>query len=134
MPSLLNGRRILVLEDDYLAALDMRQMIEDWGGMVVGPVARLDQALALARSEELDGAVLDVKLDGCFSFPAADELMLQGVPVIFVTGYESEMLPVRFADTPRLAKPLTENASGKTLRKVFRGEASGPAARTGGSR
>lgn len=127
MPRLLDGRRILVLEDDYLAAIDMSQVIEEWGGVVVGPVARVDQALALARSEELDGAILDVKLDGGFSYPVADELTAKGVSVIFVTGYETGMLPERFAATPRLAKPLTEKTSGSILRKVFAGDASGPA-------
>lgn len=134
MPNQLDGRRILILEDDFLAALDMSQMVEGWGGTVIGPVSRLDQALALARAQELDGAILDVRLDGCFSFPAADELMARRVPVVFVTGYEMEMLPERFAGTPRLAKPLSELSGGKTFCKVFGGRASGPAGPTGGSR
>lgn len=134
MAKLLDGYRILVLEDDYLAALDMSQMIEECGGTVVGPVARVDQALALAHSEDLDGAVLDVKLDGGFSYPVADELRAKGVAVVFVTGYETGMLPERFAATPRLAKPLTGSAGGKVLRDAFAGGASEPAGRTGGSR
>lgn len=134
MPKLLDGHRILVVEDDYLAAIDMSQMIEECGGTVVGPVARLEQALVLARSEELDGAVLDVKLNGGFSYPVADELTAKGVSVVFVTGYESGMLPERFAGMPRLAKPVTGNAGGKILRRVFAGGAPGPAGRAGGGR
>lgn len=134
MPNELNGRRILVLEDDYLAAIDIAQMIEDWGGTVVGPVSRLDQGLALASSEVLDGAVLDVKLNGSCSFAAADALMTKGVPVVFVTGYGTEMLPERFAGTPTLAKPLSEISGGKTLRKVLAGGAPGPGGPTGGGR
>ena len=119
MPELLDGRRILVLEDEYLVALDMKQMIEDWGGTVVGPVGRLAQAFALAESEELDGALLDVCLKGDLSFAVADELIAKGVPVIFVTGYDTPMLPERFATTPRLAKPFSEIAGERMMRKVF---------------
>lgn len=119
MENLLDGRRILILEDEYLAALDMSQMVEERGGVVVGPASRLDQALALVRSEPCDGAILDVRLDGDTSFPVADALMEAGVPVIFATGYDRTMLPTRFAATPKLAKPFTERGVERILRKVF---------------
>ena len=58
MERFLEGRRILVLEDNYFAALDVQEMIEDLGGLVLGPVGRLNQAQALVRSHPLDGAIL----------------------------------------------------------------------------
>jgi DNA-binding NtrC family response regulator len=119
VPKLLGGLRLLILEDDYLAALDLAQMVEEQGGTVVGPVARLDQARALADMEGLDGAILDVDLSGETSLPLADELMARGVPVVLCTGYDPAMLPERFAALPRLDKPSTRIASERILRRVF---------------
>jgi CheY-like chemotaxis protein len=115
----LNGRRILVVEDEYLPSLVMVQMIEDLGGTAVGPVARTDQALALARSEALDGAVLDVRLNGGFSYAVADELMAKGLPVVFATGYDASMLPPRFANITLVRKPFSIVTVERTLEEVF---------------
>lgn len=115
----LDGQRILILEDEYLAALDMSLMIEQQGGTVVGPAGRLEQAQALVLSEALDAAILDVKMNGDYSFDLADDLISQGVPVIFATGYDIRMLPERFAGTSILAKPITVSGLERALREVF---------------
>lgn len=119
MDNFLEGRRLLVLEDDYLVALDVQQMIEDLGGIVVGPVGRLDQARELVRAEQLDGAVLDVNLDGTTSYALARELRGSGVAVVFLTGYESESLEEEFRGVPRVGKPLDANAGARLLRDAF---------------
>ena len=116
MAQLLSGLTILVVEDEFLAALEMKDMIEDRGGSVAGPVGRLEGALALARSEPLDAGVLDVALNGVTSFPVADALIDRAVPVIFATGYAAETFPDRFASTPKLTKPVSR----KTLERAFR--------------
>ena len=116
---MLSGKRILVAEDEYLPALELQEMIENWGGTVIGPVSRLEQALSLVRSEELDGAILDVMLNRDTSFPVADELIAKGIPVIFVTGYDASLLPERFGSLPRLSKPYTEGESAGLLQRVF---------------
>lgn len=119
MSTLLNGRRILVLEDQYPLALDMKDMVEAHGATVVGPVGRVEQALELVRSERIDGAILDVRLHDHDSLPVADELVTRGIPVIFATGYVTDQLPERFANTPRIAKPFSRIGLERTLRKVF---------------
>ena len=65
----LNGLRILLVEDDFLIAMDIKQSIEMLGGKVVGPFGRLKEAQELARRENFDGAVLDVRLDGDLTYP-----------------------------------------------------------------
>lgn len=115
----LDGSRILIIEDEFMAALDLGQMIEDMGGTVVGPAGKVDQALDLARSQELDGAVLDVNLNGDTSFAVADALADRGIPFIFATGYALDMLPRRFAQVPRLAKPFSEGAVARSLARVI---------------
>jgi CheY-like chemotaxis protein len=116
---MLDSKRILVAEDEYLPALELRTLIENWGGTVLGPVARLEQALRLARSQDLDGAILDVMLDRDTSFPVADELLAKGIPIVFATGYDASLLPARFSSIPKLPKPYTENGSAELLRRVF---------------
>ena len=121
MGQLLTGRKILVVEDQFMAALEMKDMIQERGGTVVGPVARLEQALRLARSEELDAGLLDYALDHTTSEPIADELISQAVPVIFITGYAAGSLPDRFVSTPRLDKPVSRQALERALRSVLPG-------------
>jgi CheY-like chemotaxis protein len=101
------GRRLLVVEDEYLLADDMRLNLEDAGAVVVGPVGSLSEALSLIAKEELlDGAILDVNLGGEKSFAVADHLMARGVPLIFATGYDEAALPSRYRDIPRCGKPI----------------------------
>lgn len=119
MGQLLNGQRILVVEDNFIMALDLSQMVEELGGEVVGPAGRLDEGMALARANEIDGAILDVNLDGANTFNLADGLLAGNVPVIFATGYDIKTLPDRFGDTPKLSKPFSLDTVKKAVQKAF---------------
>jgi CheY-like chemotaxis protein len=119
MAELLDGRRILVVEDEPIVALDMSDIVEEFGGVVVGPVGQLAHALALAESEELAGALLDVNLGGESSFALADRLFADGVPIIFATGYGANTLPERFVNFPQLTKPFSAFAVERTFQKIF---------------
>lgn len=83
----LAGRRILVLEDEFLLALDITASLEEWGAEVVGPTYNVDSALALANSEKLDGAMLDVNINGVSSLGVATALQARGIPILCATGY-----------------------------------------------
>ena len=112
----LRGRRILVVEDDYFLAEDMRTNLERAGAEVVGPIPRLKQALdLLARSERLDGAVLDINLAGEMVYPLADALRERGVPFVFATGYDEKNIPPRYADVPWCPKPVASRIIAKAL-------------------
>jgi CheY-like chemotaxis protein len=102
-------RRILVVEDELLIALDLGSLLGALGYEVVGPVARAGQALALAGAERLDGAILDVHLRGGEqSYAVADRLIAAGVPVAFCTAYDEGSLDAAYAGCPLLRKPFTE--------------------------
>ncbi|RQP05744.1 MAG: response regulator [Paracoccus sp. BP8] len=104
---LLKARRILVVEDEFLLAAELRGELERAGAIVVGWAGTLQDAMALIRAEKrLDGALLDVNLHGEAAFPAADLLIERGVRFVFVTGYDQSALPDRFADILRLDKPV----------------------------
>jgi DNA-binding response OmpR family regulator len=51
----------------------------------VGPARSLERALELAEAEDLDCAVLDVRLDGELIFPAAEVLRQKGRAIVFYT-------------------------------------------------
>lgn len=119
MARVLEGKRILIVEDEYLTAHELKTMVEDRGGTVVGPAARLRDALALVRSQELRGAILDVMLERDTCFPLADELIAQGIPVVLSTSYDVGLLPERFSPTPKLPKLFTLSDGEWILRKAF---------------
>jgi CheY-like chemotaxis protein len=98
--------RILVAEDEYLIARNMRTLLRRFGSHVVGPVPNLDQAIELARTETFEAAILDVKLaDGRPVYPLADLLAERGIPFLFVSGYSREDLPARYRRVPLIVKP-----------------------------
>lgn len=73
---------------------------------MVGPAARLVQALELVRTEKLDGAVLDVNLHGEAVYPVAEILAERNIPFLFVTGYSIGEIDLRFRERPIVRKPF----------------------------
>jgi CheY-like chemotaxis protein len=109
-PTGLEGMRILIAEDNLFAALELEQTLLAFGCQPVGPVARLDQAMSLASQEDLDGALLDVELQGQTVFAVAEELERRHIPMIFASGYGTdEVFPAAFVHYPRLPKPFGED-------------------------
>jgi DNA-binding response OmpR family regulator len=108
--AVLAGKRILVVEDDYLIASDLRRQLVAASAEVIGPVADVEGACRLIEADLPDAAVLDVDLNGRWSLPLADRLALAGVPHIFVTGYDAQILPDAYRATPRLTKPYADAA------------------------
>jgi DNA-binding response OmpR family regulator len=112
MPSqaALAGLRILLVEDNFLVAEHLRGMLSDHGCVVVGPVPHVASALDLLRDgDRLDGAVLDINLNGEYCFPLAKALETRSVPFLFLTGYDDRtMIPLEFRGVPYLGKPVDE--------------------------
>jgi CheY-like chemotaxis protein len=111
--------RILVVEDEAVIAMLVEDMVLDFGSEVVGPAAKMDEALRLASHAALDAAILDVNVGGAVVFPVADVLRSRGVPIIFATGYGSGGLPPRFRNDPALSKPFSYEALAEALRTVL---------------
>jgi CheY-like chemotaxis protein len=117
----LSGLRILVVEDTLLIAELIASCLEDCRCTVVGPAGQLARGLALATSEALDGAFLDVDLAGQSSVSIAKELDARGIPYVFITGYEDlARLPPEYRGHPRLAKPFDPDQLGTLAGKHFR--------------
>ncbi|WP_458094947.1 response regulator [Roseomonas sp. WA12] len=112
----LAGRRLLVVEDDYMIAQELRQDLARAGALVVGPVPTVAEALALVAAEVLDGAVLDVNLAGERAFAVADALRARSVPFMFATGYDHAAIPAAYADVPYSEKPAGARKVARALR------------------
>ena len=105
--SCVKGRRVLVVEDEYLLAEDLREELESQGAEVMGPVASVADALELLRSGPAPYmAILDINLGGEMAYPVADALRARDIPFIFATGYEAQAIPKAYADVPRAEKPV----------------------------
>ena len=103
--------RVLLVEDQATVSMLMEDMLLDLGVEIVGivgPTSKLDAAMELARTAEMEAAVLDINVRGAFSYPVADVLQDRGVSVIFATGYNTSVLPERFRGTSILLKPFDE--------------------------
>lgn len=110
MAGRLAGRRILVVEDEYLIAADLRRALQAEEATVIGPVGRLDRGLALADAGPVDAAVLDVNLGQATTYAIADRLRGRATPWLFVTGYDGWSMPEAYRDAPRIAKPFAMRA------------------------
>lgn len=104
------GQSILVVEDTYWVAADVKRTLNRAGAGVVGPVAYIQQALDALDSAPTDAAVLDVNLDGALSYPVASELERRSIPYLFATGYEPWAMPEKWRAIGRIEKPFSEDA------------------------
>jgi len=112
----LEGKRILLVEDEYFIVDDLARAFRAAGAVVLGPVATVSEALMLVvASGALDGAVLDINLQGEPVYPVADALVTRGVPFIFSTGYDRETIPSRFDGYMRCEKPVSPERVVKAL-------------------
>ena len=106
MTAELEGVKVLVVEDEFLIAALIEEMLKSAGCLVSGPIPRLAEALDAAARDDCDVAVLDVNLAGQRIYPVADILSGRNVPFVFVTGYANGVLPEEYAERPRVSKPF----------------------------
>ena len=116
------ARRILVVEDEALVALDIEEALTGAGHVVVGSASTMDQALALAEAAEFDVAVLDADLDGVMCTAVARLLIDRGRPFVVATG-RVEALPYAFplCEAPCVAKPFTTQELVRIVDQAARG-------------
>ena len=104
--SMLAGKRLLVVEDEALVALDIVTALEGAGAEVVGSAGTAKDALNIINNTPLDAALLDANLRGDPVDEIASALIARKVPFLFVTGYGPESLPKGFMESGILSKPF----------------------------
>ena len=104
MATSLTGLKLLIVEDNYLIASLIEQILADAGCIVSQPIPQLVQAQDEARGGDYNAAVLDINLNGERVYPVADILSHRNIPYLFLTGYGAQH--VRYSERPRLRKPF----------------------------
>jgi CheY-like chemotaxis protein len=111
--------RILIVEDEMFISMLLEDLLTELGYRPAGPVVRLDEALAAARSEAIDAALLDVNLNGKETYAVADILAGRGIPFVFATGYGAGGIPERYRHRPILAKPFRRDDLARVLAQAL---------------
>jgi len=113
---LLNGQRVLLVEDSLIIALDAEDIFERLGADHVATASSVEAALDIIAAERPTLAVLDINLGSSTSFAIADELLDLGIPFMFATGYgEQAQFPDQHRGRLVLQKPYTIENMARTL-------------------
>lgn len=119
--------RVLLLEDNFIIALDLAGLVRGAGAEPVGPVASVEEALAALDAGGIEAAILDINLGEENAFAVAARLERDGVPFAFATGYSArDVLPPERAGVPVLAKPYSAAEVAATLAALRRRRGGGP--------
>lgn len=114
---MLQGKHILLVEDEIVIAMMLEDMVMKIDGIVVGPATNLQSGMDLARSEKLDAAVLDVNLGDGNSMGIADLLAERNIPFILATGYGATTANAHNA--PILQKPYMLRDLEQAFAQIF---------------
>ena len=117
----LAGSRVLVVEDDFIIALDVQSSLEEAGAVVIGPAFTLARALELATQEKVSAATLDLRLGHDSAASVATVLEERHIPFIFYTG-QPVGDPVRRAwpHTKVLSKPASGHDIVDAIAEIIR--------------
>jgi PAS domain S-box-containing protein len=104
-----HGRRVIIIEDEPLVAMDLESILMAAGCEVVGSAGTFEKATQLIANTDCDAALIDVNLAGHPVNELAAALTQKNIPFAFATGYGREGLPREFRETAILKKPFTQN-------------------------
>ena len=114
------GKRIFIVEDEYLLARQISRALSREGAELVSCVGTVEAALnELSRIDRVDLAILDINLAGEKVYPVAFELERRGVAFLFLSGYDLDDRDPRFASAPQLSKPVTMPALKRVIQAAM---------------
>jgi CheY-like chemotaxis protein len=114
-----HGGRVLVCDDNLLMADVVAEFLRECGLEPIGPVGRLESAMQMAREWALDGAILDINLNGRPCFPICAILSARRIPFIFLTGYAAAAIPIEYRGVSLVAKPFEANEMKEVLAQIL---------------
>src|SRR5262249_31922650 len=117
--AVVRGRRILVVEDEPLIAMDICATLSEAGCEVVGPSANVGTAIELIAAANFDAALLDANLGGHPVVDLAAALTRRNIPFAFLTGYGREGLPDAFRHPPMIGKPFMPEHAFKVIAQLL---------------
>ena len=120
MPTPASGsKRVLVVEDEAMIAMEIAAILSDAGFTVVGPAASVAQALALIERTGCEAAVLDINLGNETAEPIARVLSASATPFVTTSGYSREQQPAAFRNAPLISKPVRSELLIAEIRKCL---------------
>ncbi|ANP46663.1 PAS domain S-box protein [Candidatus Viadribacter manganicus] len=115
----IEGRRIMIIEDEPLIGMVLIDYLEDAGCTVAGPAQSAETALRMATDENVDAALVDGNLAGRRVDQIVDTLKARQIPFAFVTGYGREALPSGYDDALIVEKPFTQEQVVNALERLL---------------
>ena len=107
--------RILIVEDEFLIAQLIEDMVTELGYLVAGVATTVAAALTAFKELDFDAVLLDINLNGRRNPETADFLLQRGIPFAFVSGYDNVTEP-HHAHVPMVLKPFSDDQIGAALR------------------
>jgi CheY-like chemotaxis protein len=108
LSDLLAGLKILVLEDEFLIAMDVEQLCRDHGAEDVEIMRSLDGRLAAGADVAFDAAIVDLMLGGVSTLDFAARLRDRNLPFVFASGYSDfEEISRAFPGVALIGKPYS---------------------------
>ncbi len=105
--SSLEGRTVLVVEDDPAIGLDLRMALTRVGAVIVGPAGSVAAAFAALADQAVDAAILDIRLkNNELVFAVADALAALRIRFVFASGRSAALMPLKHSDRPFFDKPF----------------------------
>jgi len=110
-----------LVENSFMIVNMLEMVFASFGWTMAGHAARLPKALAMAKSERFDAALLDVNLDGEMSWPVAEALQARGIPFVLSTGYEiGKLLPDSLRESKFIRKPYNVDELERSILDVIK--------------
>jgi len=106
IPSPVLGKSILIVEDEFIIGMMLRQVLERAGAVPVGPLSSVADAVKAINSQGVDLVILDAKLAGGSGADLVACLKERAIPYVVVSGYEKSSLPLGLKGAPFVAKPV----------------------------
>jgi CheY-like chemotaxis protein len=117
--AVMSSRRVLILEDSLIIAMEVEEILRATGVETVEIAANLEQAMNAIDNQHYDFALLDVNLGEAMSFGFARLLTERGIPYGFVSGYsDTQDFPDDLRHVPLLVKPFDEAAMREFIEKL----------------
>ncbi len=113
------GSRVLVVEDELLIALMVKDMLADLGCACVGPIVTLEEGIAAAASVHCDAAIINLVLQGRMTYAVVEELAARNIPFCFASGVPQRGIHDKWRERPFLRKPYVLEEVQEFLTKVL---------------
>lgn len=118
--SSLEGRTVLVVEDDPSIGLDLRMALTHVGATIAGPAVSVGAAFAAMADQAIDAAILDIRLkNNELVFAVADALAALRIPFVFASGRSAALMPLKHSDRPFFDKPFQSDEVVEALGRLL---------------